>query len=264
MCAMIPLDAYGTGTSFHFVNHNLNECLLQVLDAANSCRCEQAKSHLMYGAGRRLRIIKRSFHVVANIVKPNRNKPLDDEEQVELNLHLNSLYLHLRGLMDNLAWAVVLEHGILGEFDEKQSKDRQRVGLFNKEFMEAVKGEFPGFYQALKEKADWNRELRDLRDPVAHRIPIYAVPSFLSQEEATEYRRKYAEAIRCINKLNFEESDRLLEEIGQIGTYVPVFHRTEDAEQKLYPVHDQVERDLDNTITVFFSGLRLFMHNPEA
>lgn len=260
---MVKLNEYDTDKSFYSVNHNLNECILSCVNAAYKCENEQAKRHLIYGAGRRLRILQRSFHTIAHLATSDRNKPLDDEEQVELNLHLNSLYLHLKGLMDNLAWAVVYEFSIFEGFDEKRSKDKHRVDLFKKDFMRSIKAKFPDFYQALQTKKDWNHDLKNRRDPVAHRIPIYAIPSFLDKEEAARYEKKYTEAISYLNDLDFKESDGLLEEIQQMGTYLPMFHHTEGLEQKLYPVSPQVVCDLDNMTEIIFSALRLFIKERE-
>lgn len=46
----------------------------------------------------------------------------------------------------------------------------------------------------MRRHADWQIDLKTIRDPVAHRIPIYAVPAVLSAEEAERYRTVYQRA----------------------------------------------------------------------
>jgi len=249
--------------SFTSVSEALNESFIQSVNASNRCMNEHAKMHLLYGVGRRLQIIRRNFCSISSITDKDRKAPVDDEEQVELNLHINSLYLHIKGLMDNLAWAVVLELNLYADFDATLTKNRRRVGLFNAEFLNQVRNKFPEFYKTLKAKERWNTDLKSLRDPIAHRVPIYAVPSFLNKEEAEEYQRKYSQAINYLNRLDLEEVERLFDEIKRLGTYVPVFHVAESNEQKLYPVNVQVESDLDNVTVVTLEVIKLFKNKEQ-
>lgn len=243
---LLQLDEYGKDHSFYVINGEVNNSFLSVLSAADNCTNQLAKHNLMYGAGRRLRIIQKNYVVVNEITNPERKVPLSDDEQVDLNLHLNSFYMHLNGLMDNLAWAIVLEMNFFDKFDENSPKHRRKVGLFTKAFLSETKSKFSELSAILESKKDWRKTLKELRDPVAHRIPIYAVPSFLNPEQVEEYKKKWNTYNDKLLNSDFEEASEILEEITNLGTYAPFFHNVENGQSKIYPVNSQVEYDLDN------------------
>lgn len=239
-------EEYGTDTSFIIINSNLDSCLMKCVVTGQKLKNTQAQTHLIYGAGRRFDIIQLNFHGIAKIADQKRTAPLANEEQTELNMHLNSLYLHVRGVIDNLAWALSHESGILGTVDESSTKDRRKVGLFNSDFQKKLIDQFDNLCQILMEKKEWSKTLKDLRDPIANRIPLYAVPAVVDAEEAKEYEDKLIQMTEAINNLDFKRSDSLFEELNRIGTYSPVFHHSDDSRQSIYPVNVQVEQDLDH------------------
>ena len=70
---------------------------------------------------------------------------------------------------------------------------------------------------------DWHRDLTSLRDPVAHRIPLYAVPAALTRDEAERYKVLSEEANAAISCFDPERANRLVDEMGRLGKYLPVF-----------------------------------------
>jgi hypothetical protein len=62
----------------------------------------QARRHLDEGPVRRVLLIRTSRAAMERIANPKRQEVLELEESSELNVHLNSFYVHLRGAFDNL------------------------------------------------------------------------------------------------------------------------------------------------------------------
>jgi hypothetical protein len=59
-----------------------------------------ARKHLAEGVARRWLMIADSLNVIDTIAADGRTACLDTQETADLNLHLNSYYVHLRGTLD--------------------------------------------------------------------------------------------------------------------------------------------------------------------
>jgi len=229
----------------------LDQLNLSLEYITNICSNPSAKDNLSYGAGRRILVIKENYISINEIAYPKKSDPLNPEENVVLNLHLNSLYFHLSGLLDNLAWAVVLESSIFPTFNEQNGRDRRRVGLFKDEFLGKIQNVKNGIlYKELKSKLDWHRQLADLRDPLAHRIPLYVTPAILTEEQGEKYRQLRIQFYECMDKNDFEGAEKALHQQQTLGTYGGLFVNVENGDWQEYPITSQIEKDLENFIEI--------------
>jgi len=229
----------------------LDQLNLSLEYITNICSNPSAKDNLSYGAGRRILVIKENYISINKIAFPKRSDPLNSEENVVLNLHLNSLYFHLSGLLDNLAWAVTLESSLFSPFNELDPGDRKKVGLFKNQFLGKIQNKKDGIlYKELKSKLDWYRQLTDLRDPLAHRIPLYVTPAILTEEEGEEYRQLRIQFHECMGKHDFEGAEKALDQQQVLGTYGGKFVNIENGNWQDYPITSQIEKDLENFIEI--------------
>ena len=188
---------------------------------------------------------------INKIAYPNRSDPLNPEESVVLNLHLNSLYFHLSGFLDNLAWGVTLEHSVFSPFNEDDPTDRRKVGLFKRGFLGQIQNMKDGIlHQALQSKLDWYHQLADLRDPLAHRIPLYVTPAILTEEEGEEYGQLKIQFHECMVKDDFEGAEKALDQQQALGAYGGLFVNVENGAWQTYPITSQIEKDLENFIEI--------------
>ncbi len=215
------------------------------------CSNPSAKDNLSYGAGRRILVIKENYIFINKIAYPQRSAPLNPEEGVVLNLHLNSLYFHLSGLLDNLAWAVILESSIFSPFNEHNGRDRRRVGLFKDEFLGKIQNVKNGIlYKELQSKLDWHHQLTDIRDPLAHRIPLYVTPAILTEEQGEKYRQLINQFHECMVREDFNGAEKALDQQQTLGTYGGLFVNVENGDWQKYPITSQIENDLENFIEI--------------
>jgi hypothetical protein len=138
----------------------------------------------------------------------------------DLALQLNSYYLHLCGSLDNLAWAVQYEWDVLPGVSET-SPGRQKVALYHPVFIKALRASRPAVATALVSHAQWYTELRDLRDPAAHRVPIYAVPGVLTETDAAEYQRLQAIVDEKARAGDHDGMMEVVHEASNLGGYAP-------------------------------------------
>lgn len=241
------MEEYGTDDSYLDIKCKLHSYFIRCATVAQSLKSVHAKSHLSYGAARRFRMLQFSFLRINEIASPDRNEPLQSDEQVELNMHLNSIYMHIRGVLDNLAWAYCHETGMLGELNESDYKIRKQIGLFEKNFNKAIKEKSADLTKALKDYKAWFYDLKDLRDPIAHRLPLYAIPGILYGEEKQRYyEEKCREAVEALSRVELDKAGALFEKLGRMGRYEPFFCHQEQNGFRVVPIIIQTEMDIDN------------------
>jgi hypothetical protein len=228
------------------VRDRLVTTLGRTMQIAERLQSEKAREHMKHGLARRLRILHLGLSKIVAVAYPRRRQPLSDDEQLDLTLHLNSFYLHIRGCLDNLAWCLVYELEIFGPKPQEETV-KFKVNLFDDRFLKALTSVAPDLAASVQQHEDWQRDLKDIRDPVAHRIPIYAVGAVLSAEEEERFQAIYhrEEEARAVGALDL--ADSLFKELNDIGNYVPYFAQLPSTTEvrKVYP---QVANDLSTIL----------------
>jgi hypothetical protein len=186
-------------------------------------RDRQAIRHLKEGLIRRLYMMRSSRIFMRENTQPDRKIPLGAHLSTELAVHVNGYYLNLCGSLDNMAWMLAYEWSMFPNLDENSLDSRRYCNLFGNRFRQDVRRRHGGLAQLLADHVDWNRELRDFRDPAAHRIPLYVSPGVITSEEV---RDKFYEIGREAEKSEEERGGRSVSEIFEeqraLATYIPI------------------------------------------
>lgn len=97
----------------------------------------------------------------------NQTSPIDPRVFPKWGLYINSFYINLCGVLDNLAYVLVYELHIEG-------LNKFQVSLFGKILLSKLKDQRIREVLANQSKkhSEWYENLRTIRDPAAHRIPI--------------------------------------------------------------------------------------------
>ena len=184
---------------------------------------------MLYGVARRLGSLHLSYSSLITIIPPNRRKPLLESESKYLENNLNLIYIHLRGLLDNFAWifAYVTNPEKISNFN------KMSIGIFNERYQENFL-KCPS--DALKEFQAWNDDLSERRNPVAHRIPLYLVPSILSPNDSESVSLHMKEAHKKALALDFQGFEDSFAKVRSVGSYSPVFaHNPKESLLNIYP-----------------------------
>lgn len=206
-------------------------------------------AHLRYGVGRRSKTLWLSIRNLTRLVPPDREAPMPQEEVDEAARDLNVIYINIRGLMDNLAWAIVHQFGSA----KTRALKPASVGLFRRTI--ANDEALSPLATALDPFKQWDSEMAERRDPAAHRIPLSVPPTVLdkaSQQEWLERRADYdaameraLEIVRDRNANSDEAFQRVHEASARmeaVGRFMPWFHHHYDDGQ--YPIYPTVPQDL--------------------
>ena len=204
---------------------------------------------MKYGLARRLRILHLGFAAIVDVAHPRRKEPLSDAEQLDVTLHLNSFYLHIRGCLDNLAWCLAHELQLFGT-EMQEEAVAQKVNLFGEPFLRRLSRVAADTVDFVRQHAHWHSDLKRVRDPVAHRIPIYAVPAVLTEDAVECYRSVYQRAEEARTVGNLDLAERLFEELNDIGDYIPYFAHSPSAANGVRKIYPQVADDLSTVLAL--------------
>jgi hypothetical protein len=222
-----------------------------------------ARDHLRHGLGRRLRILFQSVRAITALVPPERDEPIaDHDEAAELDLHLNSAYVHIRGATDNAAWALAIEHQVLGPPRELDRDFQRAVGLLSREFRRNLAVAHPDLDARISAHCAHLEHLPQVRDPVAHRIPLYIVPSVLAPQEASRFRTLSEEISVAAGRKEWDTVDRKMGEQSMLGTFQPVFAHSMRAPVVTFPLYQRLGSDLNALIAVVSEILSFLEHKP--
>ena len=222
--------------------------------------------------GRRTKFIWLSLrNLVFELIHPEREEPLPNDHVEAAAGDLNTIYINIRGALDNFAWSLLALFGEPGT--QKLASERPTiVSLFGREF--AKDGNLSEVADLMGAFTGWSKDLKARRDPAAHRIPLSIVPALIDDATVGEYTRlqkKWSEvsaaAINAVargedSSALFQEADAVHERLQRVGKFHPLFgHDPSEGLMKIYPVVPQdiaelvrVSRILTSFITAKISG----------
>jgi hypothetical protein len=227
-----------------------------VLEIVPLLRTVGAIDHMRHGLCRRLLLLQRSTALICDFTPPEREDPLSDDESADLNLHLNSIYVHIRGATDNIAWALALEHGVLGEAREDDPGFQRRVGLFGRSFKDGLSNAHPGFAATLAGHLTALAELPQLRDPVAHRVPLYVVPAVLSEEQSRQHAELADQWNRAVAEGHLDKAREAMGAMGRLGVFRPMFAHSLREPLSPYHLHKRLGSDLGSLSSIIVASVQ--------
>lgn len=221
------------------------------------------KRHIDLGMVRRLYMIQHSIVVLAKLpASGSEALPLHQVE--EINVALNALYLNIRGILDNAAWALVHQLLLVENPNEQAAAHRRFTNLFGKKFLQVLAEKDKELAQRLDTLKDWGTHLARVRDPAAHRIPLYIPPSVLDESDVgriAEIDRRMEDALQ---RQDWEAIHESMDERWNAGRFQQVLALSEQEGLRLVRLAGVLNRDLSGmfdalevvTMYVFTHGRR--------
>ncbi|MFO1071730.1 MAG: hypothetical protein U1E17_03330 [Geminicoccaceae bacterium] len=194
-----------------------------------------------------------SYRHLISIAYPERIVPMNEEEAQETSKDINLLYMHLQGVLDNFAWCVIYE-----KFPEQSTIEPIKVGLFKNALKRMLENLEIG--EEINEHAEWNKDIKDRRDPVAHRIPLAVPPAILTPDQSTimqklqeEWNDLMQKSITSARERRFDDAegikrdmDILRDRMNTIGTFFPFFIHHPD--QETIPIYPTIPNDMAHLV----------------
>ena len=228
------------------VHAKYNAVLLKSSLVSAKLSNDRAKEFLMHGFGRRLKILKRCIENVYTLFPPDTKELLSSENLSDLDINLQSFILNVFGCFDNMAWVLVREKKLnINRRDVSFLKDK-----INPEIMSALSDDLQKYILSDKNK-EWISYLKNFRDALAHRIPLYVPPKGLIPEEQREYERLENLKTIALVQNDYMEHERLNDKQDSLGS--PLFvmcHSFSETDSKHMVFHVQMLADF-NTVCEF-------------
>lgn len=223
-----------------FLESNLEQL---IFEARGSLSTDGALTHLKNGLGARHYVLRHCREYLVRNCFAAKQSALSADAATEAALHLNGYYLNLRGALDNLAWILQLEFQLLPGTTEEYGA-RMSVHLFGDKFLKAIGGQSERHANHLLGMKSWGLDLAALRDPAAHRIPLYVPPGAItSQEQLDEFRRLDNLSSAPESELGGKRRIDIMTEAQQVASFAPVFCVTSASGIKVYSIPKQVLSD---------------------
>lgn len=118
--------------------------------------------------------------------------------------------------------------------------DPKKVGLGNKEVRVSFTDEFRVY---LDGRQKWFENLKDFRDSLAHRIPLYIPPYIVTLANVDEYNRLEQASGEARQRADFEEYDRLQSEQKKLGLFRPWMTHSQFEKAPSVVFHSQLVAD---------------------
>ena len=100
---------------------------------------------------------------------------LKSENSQKLTMNINSFYMHIKGILDNLASIIDKKYEMNIHF--------MSIDLRKDKFKKILNKKNPDLYQFLDDYSEWLDEIKNKRDPIAHRKPLYIPPGIITSKE---------------------------------------------------------------------------------
>lgn len=223
------------------VRSALQDTLFRVSCVHNALTNDQAKYFMLHGAGRRLRMLHAAYQHIIDKVPPGRTDPLKHEEQQDLTIYVNIIYINARGLLDNYAWTLLYQKCPL------QPIIPRKVDLFGPSILD--NDAFRAISPELASHKDWNKEVKERRDPVAHRIPSYMPSSLLVDDaERKQWEDLATRRSQAAMSLEREAADQAFDKMENLGTFPCWFAHHPD--EPVMPIYPTLPTDLAHVVLI--------------
>lgn len=225
---------------------------LEGMSQAREVEDEETRKYLNHGVGRRLSILKYSTEAIFSIFPPERDQVLTRDEVTAVQIYLHAFVINLFGVFENWAWAFIHRHNLSGEIGNVRN-----VGLFKRNTQRFLPDSLRN-YLTSENISNWHEKyLKNYRDALAHRIPLYVPPAALSDEDGEKYKRLEVKKARLFREQKWDRLDEVWAEQDQIGAPCAVFMHefSADGRSRQVFLHPQV---LSDCITVVDFGTKFY------
>jgi hypothetical protein len=175
----------------------------------------------------------------------------------DININLHAFYINISGILDNLAWVFVCEKDLGGNPTDGKI-DKKGVGLFHKNTQAHLGPKIKEYLQSDSTQAWHAGYLKNFRDALAHRIPLYVPPVALNDEETDEYKLLQRQLMDFSSIEIILQHDEIWEKLGLLGRACPFFAHSFREESRPIFLHAQVIADfmtIDEIVKMFCDSL---------
>jgi len=201
---------------------------------------ERAGEYATHGLSRRLNTLQRCVDRVFDLLPPGMEKIPARETTVDATINIQAFVFNAFGCCENLAWIWVHEKNVTEANGRPLAPGRVGLGPA----YPLVRNSFPpAFVAYLDDRARWFAHLKDFRDALAHRIPLYIPPFTVDPAQADAYRDTEAAANAALVRRDFGAYEQLFAEQRAFEHFMPVVTHSFTDRAPIMRFHPQLLAD---------------------
>lgn len=228
-----------------------SELIFKISHLSSILTDNNSKRHINLGLHNRFLMLKIARNKIIQIIQEQNDTPLNSENASWLKLLLNSYYINLRGALDNLAWFLNYEFKLQEKIIEDGGKGNSFsfTDLFGKDFSAKLKSVKQTLAEELEHHKDWYIDLKKIRDPAAHRIPLSFVQGVVTENESDKLKELISESeliIKEFSKGNFSKLDEAIKNqnnFSKLGHFQPIIVTSQGSKYELKSIPQQIDKD---------------------
>jgi hypothetical protein len=197
---------------------DFHDVMLENIGQAGKQPNKEVRDYLNYGVGRRLNVIQLSIQKIYELFPPSQEEALPKITINEVQIFMQAFVMNVSGIFDNWAWAFVLRHGLL-----KKIGGKRNVGMFLTRTQQCLPASLKD-YLTTEPRVSWhNTYIKEYRDTLAHRIPLYVPPSRIDPKDIETYKQMDIRKQELYDARDWDELQRVSDEQDRLGKALPAF-----------------------------------------
>jgi len=186
---------------------------------------------------------------------PPEQEDVPQKEVVDdVTMAIHSFVLNTYGCLDNVAWIWVWENRIANPDGTELNPKKIGLGKGYKEVRKSLPGEIQLYLESIEK---WFTHIKDMRDALAHRIPLYIPPGMVDPAHVDSYKRLDTAWYEALRRGDHDECDRVREQQRPLTFFKPLMTHSYEEKAPIVVFHSQLLIDL---MTVSEIANRLLDH----
>lgn len=203
-------------------------------------RAALAREHADHGLARRLGVMARCIERTFELLPPDLDEIPDTERTLDAAINIQAFVMSSFGCCENIAWIWVSERDVRLPTGAPLLPKQIGLGPGYPKVRDALT---PRFRDYLDQRAGWFNQLKDYRDALAHRIPLYIPPYMVDPRDADHFDALGCEAVEALRAHDFDGYERLTDEKMGLARFRPVMAHSLTAQANVVIFHYQLLSD---------------------
>jgi hypothetical protein len=199
-----------------------------------------AREHADHGLTRRLGTMARCIENTFELLPPDLVDIPNRISTQDATINIQAFVMSAFGCCENIAWIWVKERDIRRPSGAPLAPNQIGLGA---NYLRVRDSLTPGFRDYLDRRADWFEQLKDYRDALAHRIPLYIPPFTFHPADAPRFRALEQQALQALLTQDFEGYERLEADKMRLVRFQPIMAHSLVAEGRVVVFHYQLLSD---------------------
>lgn len=208
-------------------------------------RTKIGDEHGKQGLGRRLGTMQRCIENVFELLPPDLADIPKKDSTKNAEISIQAFVMNVFGCLENLAWVWAHEKGVTQP--DGSPLEPKMIGLKrqNKRMWKSMRVELR---QYLVSRGQWFSHIKNFRDALAHRIPLYIPPYIVDPTNFDEYHRLEVRAHETLLAGDVGEHERLMAEQRKLCFFRPWMTHSFEEKSPQVVFHPQLLADFNTII----------------